>query len=199
LRIAAESESAWAAPPQMHEAYSTLPHAAPARARTGQSMPRLCAPCLHVAWRMASHAFSADARSALHCGLGAAVAVQAARSAVLRFACGAANRMLRAPTCDGSTLCARAPARFGRVFHAHAWARVLPYQMYPSVRMCHYPRASPRRKRRARAGPPSGSERRRLLRVSGLLAPPTGPPTNAMQCARHHHFRRRPPPRLSCC
>ena len=72
----------------MHEADSTLPPAAPSRARTGQRVPRLCGPCLHVAWRMASNALSAHARSALHCELGAAVQADSSqcRAALLHVA-----------------------------------------------------------------------------------------------------------------
>ncbi len=164
----------------MHEADGTLPHAAPARART---RGKGCVGCVVHACTLRTGCLHTPSRlmRAVHCIVISARPYRPLAVPCCTLACGAVNRMIRAPTCDGSTLCARAPARFGRVFHAHAWARVLPYQIHPGVRMCHYPRASPRRKRRARAGPLSGSERRRLLRISGLLAPPTGPLTNTMR------------------
>jgi hypothetical protein len=135
---------------------------------------------------------------AVHCIVSSARPYRPLAVPCCALACGAVNLMLRAPLCDGSTLCARAPAWFGRVFRAHASARVLPYQIHPRVRMCHYRRASPRRKRRAR---------RASQRLGAAAAAAAANQWSArrrrdrrpMQCGRHHHFRRRPPPRLSCC
>ena len=170
---------------------------APTRMCTEQRVRRQCGPCLHVAWRMASHALSAHARSALHCDLGAAVQAEssqcrAALSHVVQsIECFAHRRVLKARSVRmrqrGSGAC------FTRM-RGRGCCRI----KYIPVCEC-ATTAVPRRDASAARAQGLPAARSGGGCCSSVVCSRRRRDRRPMQCGRHHHFRRRPPPRLSCC